>query len=258
MTLAEYQTITGITVPSNQIGVVTAQLQRSQNILESLLGWSLDETIAATNQYFELGKSVDQCPFFIQNNNDTDNLLPPDDPAVVGAYRLYHYNRSDVNLPFDPFTALHAVKLVFVRPTATPNGITHKTFKGHDLNVITRNNVSKYVARDKSRFWCNCECEYDCVQIAVDADWLGIDSSALPKDLLYVWTDMVTYYTDCKFNVKLELLGGHRVEKWVNEKPEELANNLAIIKKYAGPNGSVNPTITATSQNRGNPPGLRW
>lgn len=257
MDINKYQELSGITVPSNRVAVVTAQCRKAQNILESMLGYSLTPAIASENQYDELGISKDLCPFFLQTSNETDNLDPAD--PVHGAYRLYPYNRSDVNLPIDPVTKIYAVKLVFIRPGSTPNGITHKTFEYGRLNVISRNRVTKYIERDKFRgLWCHCDCEYQCVQMAVDADWLGEDLAALPIDLLDVWADMVTYYTDCKFNVKLEWLASHKVEKWVNEKPEEIANNLKIIKKYAGPNGSVNPVITDTSANRGNPPGLVW
>lgn len=247
MTIEEYQTLTGITVTDAQRPVVTAQIARSQSILESMLGYSLDPEISTENQYDELGKASDLCPFFIQHSNEDDDSLQPAD-AVIGSYRLYQYNIHDVNLPIDPFVKINNVKLVFVRQGETPNGITHKTFHAGRLNVLRRNGVSKYLQKCQE-FWCRCECQYGCVQLAVDADWMDVEH--LPLDLQVVWGDMIKYYTDCKFNVKLEVLGPHRVEKFVNEKPEELAASIAIIKKYAGPSGSVNPVVTASSNDRG-------
>ncbi len=82
------------------------------------------------------------------------------------------------------------------------------------------------------------------MQLAVDADWVWPDASDIPADLLDVWAEMTTYYADQKRDIKSEVLGSHRYEKFDKEEPETFDYNQAIIKRYAGPLGSVRLTVT--------------
>jgi hypothetical protein len=235
MTIEKYQQLTGITVPQSQIPEVKAQITRVRIMLETALGYSLNKQAAYTNYYFEKGKSDRDCFF---GTPEDESLNDPDE--VVTAYRLYPYNKNDKYFTVDPFTTLNAVKLVYVREGATPNGITIRTFEQDEVRVIQQKGINKYIQRCESCF-CLCECD-DCVMLAVDAEWLFED--CLPEDLLYIWADGVTYQTDCKRDIKRETLGTHTYEKFDRGNPLESSTTITILKKYAGLNGSLHHDIT--------------
>lgn len=231
MDLTTYQTLTGITVSASNTALVTAQIARTRAMLETMLGFTLDSTQVNTNLYNELGKAANECAC---PSIDTENLTDPD--AVVYAYRLYRYNQLDKYFHVDPFSKLNSVKLVYIKPGATPNGITLKTFDTDEIrSQFGRENFAKYIEHCVD---CLCECDCsDCVQLAVDANWLWPDD--LPVDLQYVWTDMITWYANCKKDIRSESIDTHSYTKFDRSSPELEPQNLAIIKKYAGPYGSV-------------------
>lgn len=238
MDIEKYQELTGITVESSDISTVNAQIRRTRITLETMLGYTLNKTKAGVNQYEEKGKAKVECPFrgLISDINDLE--LDPAD-TVDGSYRLYPYHKNDLYIEVDPFTKLYKVKLVFLQAGDEPNGITHKTFSDGKVRVHKRNGIAKYIERCKECF-CLCDCD-DCVQVAVEADWLNED--CIPEDLQMVWADMVEFYTDPKGDIIAETLGTHSYKRAESKAPEELNETIAIIKKYAGPNGSVNTTI---------------
>ena len=223
MTLAEYETLTGITVPVASQARVTAQIARTQAILESILGYSLDPAIASDNQYDELGISTTDCPC------ETPTDLNPAEP-VQFAYRLFPYNTKDSILSIDPALSINQVKLV-------RNGITFKTID--DWHGISKNGFIKYLQQIEC--WCSCCQDCEAVQLAVDAVWIGAEVDyndvVLPADLQGVWADMITYYSCPKTNIKSETLGSHSYTRFADEKPETVLFNQSIIKKYVGPNG---------------------
>jgi len=227
MDIALYQTLSGITVSSSQLARVTAAIARTQAILETMLGYSLDPLIALENQYNESGISSVEC--------DDDSALDPAD-AVETAYRIFPYNRHDKYLNIDPATSINKVKLI-------RNNITVLVID--DFRVDYKNGLIKYLRQEKCFYRCNNEC---CnVQLAVDAVWFGANdygTQELPDDLLYLWSDMVTFYADPKRNIRSETLGTHSYSKFNDDTPEMQSYNLAVIKKYAGPNGSIAKTIT--------------
>lgn len=236
MNLDTYEYLSGVTVPANQQASVEAQIRRTQRILESMLGFTLDPDKVATNLYIETGKSPIECPC---PDVDPETLLPPDE--VSFAYRLYDYNHKDRYFHVDPFRTLYKVKLV-------KDDVTFKTFDADDIRV-------QYGVDGWSRFIENCQknlcfCDCDCVQLAVDAEWLfscdsSLDSSigCIEDDLLYVWADMVTYYVDCKKDVKSESIGSHSYTKFDRPEPEYEKHNLAVLRKYAGPHGSLTKVL---------------
>lgn len=231
MTTAEYTALTGIPVTSSNTTMITAQISRTQYLLEALLGWSLSSP--NTNQYTELGKTQSDCP--CPDDVDEDDLEPAD--AVVYAYRLFSYNPDDRFLSIDPATAVHKVKLV-------KDGVTYRTLDASDYRLQWKNGLVKYL--DQTKCWCLCfDCGCDNVQLAVDADWIGKTPAGIPADLLGVWADMVTYYSDLKNNIKSETLGPHSYSKFSDSPPQSMDAGSLIIKKYAGPNGTINqvPTI---------------
>jgi len=226
LNLDKYQELTGITVPDDQQSLVEAQIRRTQRILESMLGFTLNPKKANQNFYNELGKSAVDCPC---PNVDPDNLLDPDE--IVNAYRLFPYDSRDEYLHIDPFSEVHAVKLVF-------NDITVKTFD-NTREQFNFDGWGKYLQNCKS---CVCKQDCYCVQLAVDADWLN---PCKYSDIMDVWAEMVTYYADCKKDVKQESIGAHSYTKFDNTKPETEHQNILILKRYAGPNGTLSRKLVA-------------
>lgn len=235
MDLSKYETLTGITVPTADVTRVTAQIVRTRLMLESMLGFTLDSKKVQENLYNELGKTPLECSC---PSVDTSDLEEPDD--VIGAYRLYSYNELDKYFFIDPFTQLNSVKLVFLRQGEEPNGITTKTYETDEIRIeALAGGFSKYL---QPHSFCVCHCDHS-IQLAVDAEWMF--DSCLPNELLYVWTDMITYYGDCKALIKSESINSHSYTKDNVKAPEEYSRNLNIIKRYAGPYGSlsIQPTI---------------
>ncbi len=231
MDLAKYEELTGITVSESEEAAYQAQIRRTQRMLETMLGFTLDPSKTNTNFYNEVGKTSTNC---FCPDVSTSDLLPPD--PVIGAYRLYRYNKLDKYFFVDPFTNVHAVKLVFIKEGSDGTDVTIKTFDSDDIRLqIGRDGIGKYIQHCETCL-CVCECE-TCVQLAVDADWLFQDE--IPDDLLYVWADMITYQVDCKKDIKSESITGHSYTKFDQVLPETEPQNLAVIKKYAGPYGSV-------------------
>lgn len=232
MNPSTYTELTGITIPAAQTAAYTATIRRVKSMLETMLGFTLDPAKVNTNLYSELGKTQLECAC---PSIDTATLDAPD--AVVKAYRLFKYNELDKYFHVDPFTKLNKVKLVFIRPGATPNGITLKTFDNDELrSEFGREGWSKYIEHCLNCL-CDCQCN-DCVQLAVDADWLW--PTTLPEDLLYVWAEMVTYYSNSKQeNLKSESIDTHSYTFKDNVQAETKPHNLAVLKKYVGPYGSV-------------------
>lgn len=253
MDLTEYQALTGITVADDQITFVEAQIRRTQKILESLLGFTLDPDNVNENFYIEQGKTTADCFCPNVDFDNLDNLEAPDE--VVTAYRLYSYNPNDKFYHVDPFTQVHQVKLVF-------NDVTIRTFEIDDYRANFHNGWAKFI-EDCTNNVCMCSCR-NCVQLAVDADWLfvcdssvdsSIDSSVgscIDEELLYIWADMITHYADCKSDVKSESIGSHSYTKYsdaaagregIKLPPEEKPSNIKVLKKYAGPNGTLTQVI---------------
>lgn len=240
MDLETYQELTGNTVDSDDVAKVTAQIRRTRITLESMLGYSLVKKKAGLNQYEEKGKAKGDCIFTgYPYDINTSDLDPAD--TVSGSYRLFPYNSSDEYFKVDPFTTLYKVKLVFVQGGGDEkNGITHKTFSSDRIRVHSQNGVTKYIERCKECL-CTCVCKNQCVQLAVDADWLN--EECIPEELLMVWADMIEYYADEKKDIKSETLATHSYTKNTQAKPEELPESIKIIQKYAGPSGSSSPII---------------
>lgn len=231
MDLSKYQELTGLTVPSSKTAYVTAQINRATSILEELLGYTLDSTKVDTNLYNEIGKTNIECAC-----PDVDAEL--DDPdEVIGAYRLYRYDYREPFLHLDPFSTINAVKLVH-------DGITVKTFEADDYRiVIGKEGFTKYL--EITGDWLGCE--YYCnhtVQLAVDAEWLWTDETDIPVNLLYVWADMVKFYSADKEDVKSESIGPHSYTKADNKPAETKPRNKSVLVDYAGPYGKAVKSVT--------------
>lgn len=240
MDVDKYIELTGETVDNADKARITATIRRTRIILENMLGYSLLKKKASENQYAEKGQIKDAFLYGLGSFNVDADLLPADE--VIGSYRLFPYNRSDVYLSTDPFTQLHAVKLVFVKQGEEPNGVTVRKFCADEVAVEKTRGVMKYVQilwrwyRDATLL--SYFPHRYIPQVAIDADW--INEECLPEDILLIWADMVTFYSDDKANIKSETLGPHSYTKFEQENPETLPENVKIIQRYAGANGSVN------------------
>lgn len=232
MTLEQYQTLMGVTVPTAQQAKVTATIARTQSMLETLLGFTLNPAEVTTNLYTELGKTIRECAC---PSVDSENLNDPD--AVVGAYRLYRIHENDKFIHIDPATTVHAVKLVYIKQGTGDNGITIKTYDWNDIRVQYKGDITRFI-EDCDTSICACSCS-DCVQLAVDADWVWQDSADIPDDLNYLWGEMIEYYSNSKRNIKSESIDSHTYTRFDDKPPQATEENLAILRKYAGPYGSA-------------------
>lgn len=231
MDVQQYIELTGVSVATNRQQFVYSQIQYTQAILEDLLGYTLNPELVEDNEYTETGKLDDTCPCAC-GDVDEESLEDPD--PVIFAYRLYTYHSRDKYLAMDPCTSVHAVKLV-------KDGVTYRTLDSDEYRVDYKRGIVKFV--EQCDIWCRCRLDCDCVQLAVDADWLWPEdedgNATFPADLLNIWAQMVTYYSDLKRDVRSETLGPHSYTRFDRQKPEELSANFNIIKRYAGPNGTA-------------------
>ena len=223
MDIKKYTELTGKTVSDSEKAVFNANIRRTKAMLETLLGF----TLSPKNLYNELGKSQIDCTCL---NVGTSNLLPADEEE--GIYKLFTYNKHDKYFHVDPFKQVYSVKLVYVKNDT--DFITVKTFKNAKAQ-LGRDGIGNYIEKCLECL-CDCDCQ-DCVQLAVDADWLD----CYPDDLLYLWCDMIDYQIDCTKDLKSQNVEGHSWTKTDTAilAPELLPNNILLLKRYAGPYGSV-------------------
>lgn len=249
MDLAKYEELTGTTVSAGDVARYTAIINRVNANLSSLLGYPLDP--AKNLNITELGKVQfdGQYPCY---PIDPSKLLPPD--TQTGIYRLFRYNENDIYLPIDPSEDIFHVKLV---QRYSPTEFITVT----DLNNYTFKNVQKFgkfVERQIGWFawvwypWLiNNLGKDDGLLLAIDGDWL--DSSGFGDDIMYLWTDMIDYYTSDEVsvvgNIKSESVNGHSWSRAnagggnVSLAPQQTPAGLAILAQYAGPNGTLTTRI---------------
>lgn len=228
MNLEEYEKLMGITIPEDKRTYYSAQILRVQSKLETLLGF----TLKAKHIYTELGKSQREC--VCPNIPESSSLLPPDE--VKGIIKVFPYNYKDKFLHIDPFLDVYNVKLV--RVLDNKQFITYKTFETFTKQYMSQG-IGTHIEKCNTCF-CDCDCK-DCVQLAVDADWVDFtdEESDLPDDLLYLWCDMINYYADPMKDIKSESVDGHCWSRGDITPPEELIENKLLLQRYAGPYGSI-------------------
>lgn len=240
MDLSTYEDLSGTTVKDSQQTRVTAYIDRTRIILESLLGYTLDPDRTVQNLYTEIGKTQASETFAFDwfDNNPPTDLLPPDD--AEGAYRLFSYDVRDQYVALDPFSAIHSLKLV-------RNGITYYTFDANSYRVqVARDGLTRFLVISPwltgwRLRWLTAWQENG-LQFAADADWLWAqqgDNDQIPDRLLYLWADMVTFYSNAKNNIKSETTGSHNYSKFAYTPPETLPANAQVLQELAGPYGVV-------------------
>lgn len=229
MNLSDYEMLLGIE-SSNDARTIAA-LGQAQSTIEALLGFTLDTELVADNFYTEIGKTTSECSCPVSSH---DNLNPPD--AVQYAYRLFPYNKKDTYLSIDPCTEIHAIKLV-------NNGVTCRTLDINDYNAHSYGGLIKYI--EQCHRFCLCKKYCVCTQLAVDAEWVWQDEGSIPTDLMYVWAELAQMYSNDRRDIKSETLGTHRYEKFDDASVNGiLSRNMAVLSKYAGPNGTSARTVT--------------
>jgi len=240
--LTKFTELTGIQVPAGQEAKYTAVIRRTKSVLESMLGYSLKPK----NLYTEKGKV--QYEGFIPME-DFNFLLPPDEEE--GTYKLFPYKESDRYFHIDPYNNVYKAKLVV--PTNDNEFVTIL-----DLDNVVANKNAGGIGKFIERYWQwftwqwydSWKLRYYAISeqglmLAVEADWLN----CYPDDLMYVWADMVMYYTDPNYsilgNIATESIEGHSWSR-VNRAsatgalaPEYQAENVQILQRYTGPFGTI-------------------
>lgn len=239
MNLEKYAEITGETVASSQEAKIKATIRRTKAQLENLLGFTLNPK----NLYTELGKV--QFEGSLPMLDDLDNLVEPDEQD--GSYKLFPYKDTDEYLHVDPFTNIYHVKLV----TPLNDGEFVTVLDLEDAVAdYGRDGVGKYIKRQGYWFrwdWYHWAKEYgNGLMVAVDADWID----CYPDDILYLWADMIKYYSNPYYSVmgslKSESVTGH---SWSRGNagggnsgdlaPEYTPTSKLILQRYAGPFGAI-------------------
>lgn len=227
-----------------------AAIRRSRTILEALLGFTLSPDNRLENLYYEVGKGADcsSCP-------NEESLFEPDE--VIFAYRLFPYNEHDKYFHVDPFTDVARIKLV-------KDNVTVKELTACKTRPQWRQGWAKFIERCPD-CWCEDKCCNHCFQLAVDANWIGaceetscIDPCSdyssvlpcLPEDLLYVWATAAQKIEngECSSDIKSESIGSHSYTRFDRTDNGSTGLNLSevelnILRKYAGPHGSLNKVI---------------
>lgn len=242
MDLAKYTELTGITVRPSREAKVTAMIRRTKAQLETLLGY----TLTPENLYTEIGKV--QFEGYLPMIGQTDNFLPADEQE--GIYKLFPYNEKDNFIHVDPFTNIYHVKLV--KPLNDGKFVTVSDLD----NVVAKyeqNNVGRFIERYWEWFtWAwyrtyllSFTSQSDAgLMIAVDADWVD----EYPADIMYIWADMVTYYSDdgvsVTGNIKSESTDGHSWSRQatgqgVDVAPHEQLSAKGVLARYVGPYGAI-------------------
>lgn len=243
MDIEKYTELTGITVKPSQEAKVKAVIRRTRSKLEGLLGFSLK----SKNLYTEKGKVQFEGYYPI---SDLENLLPADEEE--GTYKLFPYSEKDSYFHTDPFKNVYHVKLV--APINDNEFITVYDLDDYILQA-GKNGIKKYIKRNEGWFewpWYDtwqidfAEENSRGLQLAIDADWVD----CLNDDILYLWADMVSYYSDKNYSVsgsiRSESVDGH---SWArgnagggkdgDTSPENTAEGRRIVETYAGPFGAA-------------------
>ena len=225
MKVYQYIQLTGETVRNeNKLQLI---LDNVQSRLETLLGY----TLSPTNLYTEIGKTT-QCS--CTDVLKTEDLLPA--TPTRGSIKIFPYNAKDKKWRVDPFYEVYAVKLV--RVGGKGRVVTVKDFDSY-LPEYSSNGIGNYIAKC-TEGGCDCGCS-GCVQLAVAADWVDFEEKvdSVPNDLVYLLIDMAKFYGDPTRDIKSESVDGHSWTRGNTTPPEHRPEMQLLLKRYAGPYGSV-------------------
>ena len=245
MTIAEYQELTGITVPAADEPRVKAALRKAEVKLGSLLGYPLSKQKSWT----ELGKvqysGVTPFPSLPVSEDVIDKLLPPD--PVTGTYQLFNFDELDKHIKINPAKQVYRAKVVlpinddeFITIYRLENGLPYLNSAG----LVTA--VTRYYSWFTWTWWNSLLwTDRSNLSFAVEGNWFS--DYDLPDELKYLLVDMITYYSDENYslmgNIRSESIDSHsysRAQVGVasdgadGAAPEGQKSAKAIIEKYAG------------------------
>lgn len=226
MNQSTFTRLTGRTLTSAQVSLLSGSAETAKRALEDLLGWPLDPN-CWDDQYFERGKTQSD---YVCLDEDTE-LDDPDD--VVGSLRVYRWDPADVYLAIDPAVTIHAVKLV-------SDDVTYKTFELGEYRpqwVNGRERYAKYIEISHDCTWyrhhlyCCCHAGR---QVAVDADWAF---ETVPKVLQQVWAALIWDDLNPKRDLRSQTLGPHSYTFATDSSVVDKYGS--VLRQYEGPNGTV-------------------
>ncbi len=213
-----YSELTGIQITDANKARIQGAIQRCLAIFEDLLGYTLDPEQRTFNEFESLSPTV--------------------------AYRIFPLRRKDKYHHIDAATAVYDVRIL-------RNGNVNQALASDEWSAVYRRGIYKFFTINKilnlpafyntffyDTYLSIINSQYDNYAILVDADWM-FKEDAFPDDLMAVFCEMVTYYSDLKRNIRSETLGPHSFTKFSQDAPEEMESNRRIINRFAGPRGSI-------------------
>lgn len=245
MTIAEYQILTGITVPDADVNRVTASIRKAQTKLEGSLGYSLSKQKTWT----ELGKvqydGLVPFPSLPIGDDVLNNLSAADEQT--GDIQLFNFSELDKHIKINPAKEVYRAKIVmpvnedeFITIYDLENGLPYLNSTGL-VTAITRYSNWFTWTWWNSLLWT----DISSLMIAVDAEYVNLCDANKYTDLAYLLVDMVTYYSDPMYsvmgNIRSESIDSHSYSRAStgqttdDASPEGQASAKRIIEKYAGP-----------------------
>ena len=245
MTIAEYQTLTGVTVSDADAARIKAIIRRSETKLETLLGYPLSKQ----QKWTELGKvqydGLIPFPSLPVSDNVLNNLHPADD--ALGDTQLFSFSERDMHLRINPAKEVYRAKLVL--PVNSDEFITITDMENvtpylNQAGLVTA--LTRYYSWFTWTWWNSLLWgERQNLMLAVEADYVNVCDVNRYPDLAYLLADMVTYYSDPNYsimgNIRSESIESHSYSRASTGATPDLAapegqmSSKKIIEKYAGP-----------------------
>ena len=245
MTIAEYQALTGITVPDEDVARYKAIIRRSESKLGSLLGYSLSKQKTWTEKGKMGMDGLVPFPALPVDQTVIDSLEPADDQ--VGDIQLFNLDELDTHIRINPAKEVYGAKIVL--PINEDEFITI-----YDLANGTPylNSAGLVVAITKFYSWFTWTwysllsySHRSSLMLAVDGEFVDVCNADEHEELAYLLADMVTYYADPNYsvmgNIRSESIDSHSYSRASTGKnPDEAApqgqkSAKQIIERYAGP-----------------------
>lgn len=245
MTIAEYQTLTGTTVPTADVPRVEAAIRKSEAKLESLLGYSLSKQKTWT----ELGKvqydGLVPFPSLPVSDEVISNLLPADE--VSGETQLFNFDELDKHIKINPARKIYRAKVVlpvneteFISVYDLDNGKPYLNSAG----LVTA--ITRYASWFTWSWWNSLLwSDQQSLILAVEAEYIDVCDAKQYADLAWLLADMVTYYADPNYsvmgNITTESIDSHSYSRASvgasseSMAPEDQMSAKRTLEKYAGP-----------------------
>lgn len=245
MTIAEYQTLTGKTVPDADTTRIKATIRRAETKLGGLLGYSLSKQ----KRWTELGKvqysGLTPLPSLPVSDDVINNLTAADD--ATGEIQLFNFDELDKHIRINPAKEVYSAKVVlpvnedeFITIYDLKNGTPYLNAAG----LVTA--ITRYYEWFTWTWWSTLTLgNRSHMMLAVDADFVKVCDSPEMEEVAYLLTDMVDYYGDSGYsvlgNLQSESMDSHSYSRASlgtnpdNAAPEGRMSSKKIIERYAGP-----------------------